>query len=76
MHERFTMTTTPESSYHVRGMTCEHCRMAVSREVLQVEGVEGVDVDLYAGRIIVSGGSVDHQAVRAAVDEAGYQVIA
>ncbi len=70
------MTTIPESSYHVRGMTCEHCRTAVSREVLQVEGVEGVDVDLDAGRIIVSGGSVDDQAVRAAVDEAGYQVIA
>ena len=76
MYERFPMATIPERSYHVRGMTCEHCRTAVSREVLQVEGVEGVDVDLYAGRIIVSGGSVDHQAVRAAVDEAGYQVIA
>jgi copper chaperone CopZ len=76
MYERFPMATIPEHSYHVRGMTCEHCRTAVSREVLQVEGVEGVDVDLDAGRIIVSGGSIDDEAVSTAVGEAGYEVVA
>ncbi len=70
------MTTMPERSYHVRGMTCEHCRTAVSEEVLRIEGVERVDVDLDAGRVVVSGRSVDDEAVRAAVDEAGYEVIA
>ena len=70
------MTTIPERSYHVRGMTCEHCRTAVSNEVLRVEGVEGVDVDLEAGRVLVSGRSVDDEAVRTAVEEAGYEVLA
>ena len=37
---------------------------------------QGVDVDLDAGRIIVSGGSIDDEAVSTAVGEAGYEVVA
>jgi copper chaperone len=65
------MTTT----YTVAGMTCEHCVASVSEEVADVAGVEHVDVDLASGRLVVSGEAVSDEAVRAAVAEAGYEVV-
>jgi copper chaperone CopZ len=62
------------STYAVAGMTCEHCVRSVTEEVSEVPGVTGVDVDLVAGRVTVSG-VADDAAVRAAVAEAGYEVV-
>ncbi len=67
------MTSTTE--YTVTGMTCEHCVDAVTREVGAIDGVTGVDVDLDSGRVSVSSEQpVNDAAVRAAVDEAGYEM--
>ena len=64
------------TTYAVKGMTCGHCVQAVSTEVGKVPGVTGVRVDLEAGAVTVtSDGPADEQAVRAAVDEAGYEVV-
>jgi copper chaperone len=66
------MTT---STYTVTGMTCGHCVSAVTEEVTAVPGVTAVDVDLASGRLTVtSDARVDDDAVRAAVDEAGYEL--
>ena len=63
------------SSYTVVGMTCGHCVSAVTEEVGQVPGVTGVEVDLASGRLTVtSETTVDDHTVRAAVDEAGYEL--
>jgi len=63
------------STYTVVGMTCGHCVNAVTDEVSQVPGVTGVDVDLASGGLTVtSAAPVDETAVRAAVEEAGYEV--
>ena len=48
--------------------------LCVREEVSEVVGVSAVDVDLASGRMTVSGESVDDDAVRAAVREAGYEV--
>jgi copper chaperone len=63
------------SSYTVVGMTCGHCVSAVTEEVGQVPGVTGVEVDLVSGGLTVTSESpLDEAAVRAAVEEAGYEV--
>jgi copper chaperone len=63
------------ATYTVVGMTCGHCVSAVTEEVTAVPGVTGVDVDLASGRLTVtSDAPVDESAVRAAVDEAGYEL--
>ena len=62
--------------YTVQGMTCTHCVMSVREEVSEVPGVSAVDVDLASGRMTVAGEDVDDGAVRAAVDETGYEVAA
>jgi copper chaperone CopZ len=48
---------------------------SVREEVGDVPGVSDVDVDLATGRVVVTAASsVDDDAVRAAVEEAGYQL--
>ena len=61
-------------TYVVAGMTCEHCAMSVREEVSEVAGVDSVDVDLGSGRVVVAGTGFTDEAVKAAVDEAGYAV--
>ena len=63
-----------QTVYHVTGMTCAHCADAVTREVAAVEGVEAVEVSVEAGTVLVRGERVSDELVRAAVDEAGYEV--
>ena len=58
----------------VPGVSCEHCRTAISNEVGTVAGVESVDVDLEQKVVTVRGVGLDDSAVRAAIDEAGYDV--
>lgn len=59
--------------YEIAGMTCGHCKAAVEQEVGALEAVSAVTVDVDAGTATVDG-TVDEAAVRAAVDEAGYEV--
>ena len=60
-------------TYTVSGMTCEHCVKSVTEEVGELPGVTGVDVDLASGRLTVDG-DVPPEAVRGAVEEAGYSL--
>ena len=61
------------STWTVTGMTCGHCVASVTEELLEVDGIETVDVDLSTGAVTVtSAGPVERAAVAAAVDEAGY----
>jgi copper chaperone len=63
-----------EKTYTVVGMTCGHCVDAVSGELGRVPGVDAVAVDLLSGRVTVTGAGYTDEQVRAAVDEAGYDV--
>jgi copper chaperone len=66
--------TTDELTYFVPDMSCGHCRAAITAEVEKVSGVDNVVIDLDAKRVTVSGAAPDDAAVRAAIDEAGYDV--
>jgi len=62
-------------TYTVVGMTCGHCVSSVSAEVGQLDGVTSVDVDLPSGAVtIASDKPLDRDTVRAAIEEAGYQL--
>lgn len=62
--------------YSVKGMTCDHCVDAVTEEVEQVQGVDHIAVDVEAGRVAVIGNGFSDEAIRHAVDEAGYELVA
>ncbi|MBX3284764.1 MAG: heavy-metal-associated domain-containing protein [Actinobacteria bacterium] len=62
-------------TYAVSGMSCQHCVDAVTAEVGRIAGVEQVDVDLAAGLVrVTSAAPLDREAVRDAIDEAGYEL--
>ena len=62
--------------YTVDSMTCGHCVKSVTDEVSALIGVMSVDVDLATGRVtVVSDAPLDLDAVKAAVAEAGYEVV-
>jgi copper chaperone len=65
----------PSPVYSIAGMTCHHCTLSVREEVEEIPGVTTVDVDLASGRMTVTGTGFGDDAVRAAVAEAGYEVI-
>jgi copper chaperone len=64
------------TTYTVPGIHCDHCKAAVSRELEAVEGVEYVAVDLESKLVSVTGRELDDAALRAAIDEAGYEAAA
>ncbi|MEU0134768.1 heavy-metal-associated domain-containing protein [Streptomyces sp. NPDC006296] len=62
--------------YEVTGMSCGHCEGAVSEELSAIEGVTSVKAEAAAGRVTVtSAAPLTDEAVRAAVDEAGYELV-
>ncbi len=59
--------------YTVPGMHCGHCERAVKEEVSALSGVASVVVDLESKRVEVTGSGLDDAAIRAAIEEAGYE---
>lgn len=66
-----------ESSMEIKieGMMCQHCRAAVEKALRAVSGVETVEVSLENKRAVVTG-TADYEALKKAVVDAGYEVIA
>ncbi|MFH9068089.1 heavy-metal-associated domain-containing protein [Streptomyces alboflavus] len=62
--------------FDVKGMTCGHCEGAVSSEISELAGVSSVQAVAATGKVtVVSAAALDEEAVRAAVDEAGYELV-
>lgn len=65
-------------TFSVVGMTCDHCVAAVTQEVSRVPGVRDVAIELVPGAAstvtITSDLPVSEDDVRAAIDEAGYDL--
>ncbi|MGW2018815.1 heavy-metal-associated domain-containing protein [Streptomyces sp. NPDC001927] len=69
-------TTALTTVYQVKGMTCGHCEGAVSSEISEIAGVSSVKAVASTGQVtVVSETALDVEAVRAAVDEAGYELV-
>ncbi|MET7732344.1 heavy-metal-associated domain-containing protein [Streptomyces sp. NPDC005402] len=72
-------TDTPGSVtavYKVSGMSCGHCEGSVSGEISEIAGVSSVKAVASTGEVtVVSAEPLDEEAVRAAVDEAGFELV-
>jgi copper chaperone CopZ len=69
------MSTT---TYTVTGMTCGHCVSSVTEEISALPGVQDVQIELNPGSesrvTVTSDAPLADEAVRGAVDEAGYEL--
>jgi copper chaperone len=64
-----------QTIFVVKGMTCGHCASSVTEEVRQIAAVRDVEVDVKAGRVVVSSDTaLDDDEVMQAVSEAGYEL--
>ncbi|MFI6334638.1 heavy-metal-associated domain-containing protein [Streptomyces sp. NPDC050535] len=62
--------------YQVSGMSCGHCEGSVSGELSGIAGVSSVKAVASTGEVtVVSAAALDEDAVRAAVDEAGFELV-
>ncbi|MYS47244.1 copper-transporting ATPase [Streptomyces sp. SID5998] len=70
---------TPETVttvYKVSGMSCGHCEGSVSAEISELPGVSSVKAVASTGEVtVVSAAPLEDEAVRAAVDEAGFELV-
>jgi copper chaperone CopZ len=63
-------------TYTVTGMTCGHCADPITEEVSTIEGVRTVYVGFASGQVtVISDTPVAIDDIRAAVTEAGYQLV-
>jgi copper chaperone len=67
---------TETKTYEVPGMHCGHCEAAVTTALSGLQGVSEVTVDLDSKLVTVNGQDLNEAALRAAIDEAGYEVAA
>ncbi|MFB7456480.1 heavy-metal-associated domain-containing protein [Streptomyces sp. NPDC088337] len=69
-------SNTVTTVYKVSGMSCGHCEGSVSAELSEVTGVSSVKAVASTGEVtVVSASPLDEEAVRAAVDEAGFELV-
>ena len=59
----------------IKGMTCNHCVMAVTKALNEIEGIRDVKVDLEKGEAFFEGKCVDMDIVRVKIKKAGYEVV-
>jgi copper chaperone len=66
----------PMKTITIKGMSCQHCVMSVSKALGSVDGIKDVHVDLKSGVATYEElKAVDEAAVSAAIKKAGFEVV-
>ncbi len=61
-------------TYHVEGMTCQHCVHAVEEAVKALSNIQEVHVNLKTGTLKITG-SVDEAKLKKAIEGEGYKLV-
>lgn len=62
------------TTYHVQGMTCEHCVRAVKEAVEALPDVQTATVDLKTGTLQIKG-HAEKNEIKKAIEEEGYHLV-
>lgn len=59
----------------VNGMTCDHCKNAVTEELSKISDVKKVQVDLVSGQVVIdTEAEIGRERLEEAIKEAGYEL--
>ncbi len=56
----------------VQGMSCNHCKMNVEKNLAKIQGVKTINVDLAKNTVLIEG-DVDMQLIAQTINELGYE---
>ena len=59
----------------VKGMTCNHCKENIEKNLLKTEGISNVEIDLANSKVKLEGGNIDLEKVKKLIDGLGYECI-
>jgi len=60
----------------VKGMSCQHCVMAVTKALSQLDGIQNIAIDLAKGEVSFQNSKgVAAGQIKEAIEKAGYQVL-
>lgn len=60
---------------NVEGMSCNHCKMAVTKKLMNEENIDKVEVDLDSGAVKIEGSNLDKNTISSLIDDIGYKVV-
>jgi copper chaperone len=63
-----------QKEFRIEGMNCQHCVMAVKKELAKVEGLEVREVGVGSASVAYDEAKVDAARIEAAIAKAGYRV--
>lgn len=61
-----------EKVFSVEGMTCNHCKSSVEKNLAKLDKIEFVEVDLANKAVIIKGDNIDNNVIKNAVTDLGY----
>jgi len=61
-----------EKTVQVDGMTCNHCKMNVEKNLSALEGIENIEVDLQTSKVRIKGDKINLDQVKETVEGIGY----
>lgn len=64
-----------EKKYEVSGLHCQGCVSIMRGELMDLEGISKVDVSDDFKVATISGEGIDDEKVKAAIEEAGYELV-
>ena len=60
----------------VKGMSCQHCVMSVTKALSQLDGIQNIEVDLQKGEVRFNNTkAIASSRIEKTIEEAGYQVV-
>lgn len=67
-----------QTQLNVKGMSCDHCKMAVTNALQELDGVNSVEVSVEKGKADVEydNAKATLDQMKEAVEEQGYDVVA
>lgn len=58
--------------YNIEGMTCNHCKSSVEKNLMKIEGITSVTADPNQNLVVVEGESISNETISAVINELGF----